>query len=135
MSNSETPNPGPSDAGEAAFAVFLPAARALADLPAGLHARLAPNSPERFVSALGQMALRCRQMTVELQSAGKLHLSDRHIRHDLRAHLALVIGYAELWQKKAALERNPQGGISRYSQELERILAAAREALTKLDML
>src|SRR5437867_865756 len=55
MPNSEAPTPSSHPAGSPIATLLLPV-RALAELTAALHARLAPDSPERLASALGPPA-------------------------------------------------------------------------------
>lgn len=114
-------NPQPS--GE-----LLRHAERLREQTAQLQGTLSSGSPERMVRAVEQMATRARQFSERVRS-GHYDPRDRDHRHDLRADLALVIGYSELWLKRAV----PTGEEAAKTQSLRQILCSAREALAFLD--
>src|SRR5262245_43863194 len=90
-------------------------ARALGDSVARLTRSLPPDAPGRFRTACAQMAQRAAQFAEAIDRSGAPDLRDRLLRHDLRAHLALVIGYAELWHKRKA------PGTARHQADLDAV--------------
>ncbi len=107
---------------------LVESARALRDAAGGLAGRLPDDAPERFRTAAAQVAQRAGEFARAVDRPEPPDLKDRLLRHDLRAHLALVIGYAELW-----LKRRAQEGISPHLADLETIALGARLALELLD--
>lgn len=103
------------------------AARALRDAAQRLRAALAPETPERFVTAMQQIAQRAAQFADQLDRPDPPDLRDRGLRHDLRAHLSVVMGYAELWQRRGHPAMAP------YLNELQQLVTTARQALGLLD--
>lgn len=106
---------------------LLEAAAVLRDAAQRLRDTLGPDAPARFRTAIGQMAQRAVQFA---EQAVAPDLRDRQVRHDLRAHLALVIGYAELW-----LKNRKDAVITGYLGDLEKLIGSARRALDLLDKL
>src|SRR5262245_7281568 len=107
---------------------LVESARALRDAAGGLAGHLPADAPERFRTAAAQVAQRAGEFARVVDRPEPPDLKDRLLRHDLRAHLALVIGYAELW-----LKRRTQEGISPHLADLETIARGARLALELLD--
>lgn len=105
-------------------------ARALREAGGRLRDMLAPGIPDRFGTAAQQMAQRATQFAEQLERPEPPDLNDRIVRHDLRAHLALIIGYAELWTR-----RSLQAQVARYQETLQLLAATARQGLNLLDTL
>ncbi|MFO0876085.1 MAG: adenylate/guanylate cyclase domain-containing protein [Gemmataceae bacterium] len=97
---------------------------------AGLRLResVQPGAPDRFVTAVDQMAQRAAQFAEQTDRPEPVDLQDRTTRHDLRAHLALIIGYVDLWTRRGA-----QSDLARYQEPLLVLAAVARQALGTLD--
>lgn len=106
------------------------AAHVLRDVAGRLVHGLSEDAPERFRTAITQMAFRASQFADTLDRPERPDLRDRLMRHDLRAHLALVIGYGDLWQKR---KPSPCGG--HHQADLDALVKAARLALERLDAL
>jgi CheY-like chemotaxis protein len=107
---------------------LVEAACLLRDAIKRLGDALGSDAPERFLTAVTQMTARARSFANEIEHPSKLDLRDRTVRHDLRGHLALIIGYGELWQK-----RKNQASIGRYLDDLNVLVTTARHALELLD--
>jgi CheY-like chemotaxis protein len=107
---------------------LVESARALSDSTRRLTGSLPADAPERFRTAAEQMSRRAEEFAEVIGRPESPDLRDRLLRHDLRAHLALVIGYAELWQKRKA-----QSGLGRHLGDLDAIARGARVALELLD--
>lgn len=105
-------------------------ANVLRDSCLRLRAKLCSDTPERFSSAVGNITQRASQFAEMVERGGTLDLRDRVVRHDLRGHLAVVINYSELLQK-----RSVQLGTSQYSEDLVGLMKTARRALEVLDNL
>jgi len=109
---------------------LLEKARQMAQTASRLQAGLTPGLPERFVTAVEQMAQRSRKFVEMVDLPEPPDLRDRVLRHDLRAHLALVIGFSELWQRPVAAHK-----VEAFLPTLAELLASAKEVLARLDAL
>ena len=93
--------------------------RLLAAVPAG--------GPERFARNVQQIAERGEQFAASVES-GRFDLADGKSRHDLRADLSAVIGFSDLWHRRATAM-----GIEGSLGDIDRVLAASRRALAVLE--
>ncbi|MFM7150717.1 MAG: response regulator, partial [Gemmataceae bacterium] len=109
---------------------LLEKARQMAQTASRLQAGLTPGLPERFVTAVEQMAQRANQFVEMVDLPAPPDLRDRVLRHDLRAHLALVIGFSELWQRPGAAQK-----VESFLPTLADLLGSARKTLDRLDEL
>jgi adenylate cyclase len=112
------------------WAELVQAARALREAAQRLRDAPPPGAPDRVRASVEQIAGRAAQFADLLECPEPPDLRDRHLRHDLRAHLAVVIGYGELWQR-----RGGQPGFAAHLVELQALVGTARLALGLLDAL
>ena len=92
-----------------------------------LRERVALDGPERFVRNVKQISDRGGQFADFVES-GRFDPHDSKHRHDLRADLSAVIGFADLWHRRAA-----QLGVVEYADDLGRVLASAHRALASIE--
>lgn len=101
-----------------------------------LAAAAPENAPVAFRTAVEGLTLRSGQMQelvrqgLDPGGAAGVAILDRTFHHDLRGHLAYVLGSCELWQRKA-----PTLMLESHLPELGRIHDAAEQARTLLDRL
>jgi CheY-like chemotaxis protein len=103
------------------------AARDLRSAVQRLLAAVPPGGPERFARNVSQIAERGEQFAASVES-GRFDLADGKSRHDLRADLSAVIGFSDLWHRRAN-----QLGIGGNLEDIDRVLAASRRALAVLE--
>ena len=83
--------------------------------------------PERFARNVSQIAERGEQFAASIES-GRFDLADGKSRHDLRADLSAVIGFSDLWHRRA----KPLG-IELSLGDIDAVLVASRRALAVLE--
>jgi class 3 adenylate cyclase len=113
------------------WAELLQAARAVREAAQRLRDAPGLGATDRARASVEQVTGRAEQFAGQIDRPDPPDLRDRHLRHDLRAHLAVVINYGELWQRRPG----PSGFFADHQEELRTLVGTAWRALGLLDAL